>query len=166
MTAKAAKRIWRAWINGDEVELLVSPRETLLEVLRDRLELTGTKEGCAEGSCGACTVLVDGLPRRACLTLALEVEGARVLTVEGLAAPDGSLAPEQRAFIERGAIQCGYCTPGMLMAAHELLQREQDPDQETIRRQLAGHVCRCTGYQKILEAVQDAARRRTGEKTS
>jgi carbon-monoxide dehydrogenase small subunit len=149
--------VFRAEINGDEVEILVRPNQTLLEVLRDELDLTGTKEGCGEGVCGACTVLVDGRPRRACLTLALEADGSRVLTVEGLA-PGRELSPEQRAFVEHGAIQCGFCTPGMLIAAHDLLRREPEPEEDTIRRQIAGHVCRCTGYAKIVEAIAAAAR--------
>lgn len=154
------KQIFSARVNGQMVELLISPQETLLEVLRDRLELTGPKEGCGEGVCGACTVLVDGLPRRACLTLALEAEGGEVLSVEGLASHN-QLSPEQQSFIEHGAIQCGFCTPGMLMATRDLLSREPSPDEEAIRRQLSGHVCRCTGYAKIVQAVaalgQDAA---------
>ena len=149
--------VFRAEINGDQVEILVRPHQTLLEVLRDELDLTGTKEGCGEGVCGACTVLVDGRPRRACLTLALEADGSRVLTVEGLA-PGAELSPEQRAFVEHGAIQCGFCTPGMLIAARDLLRREAHPEEGTIRRQIAGHVCRCTGYAKIVEAIAAAAR--------
>lgn len=150
------KQIFSAQVNGQWVELLIAPQETLLEVLRDRLELTGSKEGCGEGVCGACTVLVEGQPRRACLTLALEAQGLAVLTVEGLA-QDGELSREQRAFIEHGAIQCGYCTPGMLMATRDLLTRQPAPGEEAIRRQLAGHICRCTGYAKIVEAVAAAA---------
>ena len=145
-------------VNGEDVELAVGPQETLLEVLRERLELIGTKEGCGEGACGACTVLVDGVPRRSCLTLALEADGCQVLTVEGLA--DGQdLGVEQQAFVETGAVQCGFCAPGMLMASHDLLSRQPAPDQAAIRRQLSGHVCRCTGYAKIVEAVALAAGR-------
>lgn len=152
MTGKVDKRVFRALINGDRVELLINPQETLLQVLRDRLDLTGTKEGCGEGACGSCTVLVEGTPRRACLTLALEAEGMSVLTVEGLA-PDGRLSAEQRAFVEHGSVQCGFCTPGMLIATRDLLSRYPRPDEAAIRRQLGGHVCRCTGYAKIVEAV-------------
>ncbi len=163
--AQSEKQVFSATVNGEAVELLIAPGESLLEVLRERLELTGAKEGCGEGVCGACTVLVDGLPRRACLTLALEADGREVLTVEGLA-PEGGLAPEQEAFIEHGAIQCGFCTPGMLMATHELLAREPEPDPGQIKRQLSGHICRCTGYAKIVEAVAAAAGRRSGEEGS
>ncbi len=146
-------------VNGEAVELAVRSQETLLEVLRERLELTGSKEGCGEGVCGACTVLVDGAPRRACLTLALEAQGGQVLTVEGLA--DGAeLSLEQQAFVETGAVQCGFCTPGMLLASHDLLSRQEQPDEAAIRQQLSGHICRCTGYAKIVEAVALAADRR------
>lgn len=164
--AKNEKRIFTATVNGETVELAVAPAETLLEVLRERLDLTGVKEGCGEGVCGACTVLVDGVPRRACLTLALEAEGKQVLTVEGLAPEEGGLAPEQEAFIENGAIQCGFCTPGMLIATHDLLEREPHPDRDAIKHQLSGHICRCTGYSKILDAVSDAAGRRSQEEGS
>lgn len=155
---------FQATVNGELVEFSIPANETLLQVLRERLNLTGTKEGCGEGVCGACTVLINGKPRRACLTLALEVNGAEVLTIEGLA-PPGKLAPEQEAFIEKGAIQCGFCSPGMILASHELLNREPDPTEEQIREQISGHVCRCTGYAKIVEAVGAAAakRRQGGE---
>jgi carbon-monoxide dehydrogenase small subunit len=139
-------------VNGEEVELFVEPHWTLLEVLRDELDLTGTKEGCGEGVCGACTVLVDGKPVRACLTLALEVSGREVITVEGLAGAEG-LDPLQEAFVEHGAVQCGFCTPGMLMAAKALLLEEPAPDEERIRRAISGNICRCTGYTKIVEAI-------------
>ncbi len=155
------KRLWSARVNGEPVDIAVAPQRTLLEVLREDLQLTGSKQGCGEGVCGACTVLVDRVPRRACLTLALEAAGADILTVEGLA-PPGGLSPEQEAFIETGAIQCGFCTPGMLLASHELLSREASPDEQAIRRQISGHVCRCTGYAKIVEAVGLAAAKRRG----
>jgi len=151
-----SKRIVKFRLNGEEVELAVEPHWTLLEALREELDLTGTKEGCSEGVCGSCTVLVDGAPVRACLTLALEVEGREILTVEGLGGPDG-LDPLQRAFIERGAVQCGFCTSGMLMAAKGLLLENPNPSQEDIKRALAGNICRCTGYIKIIEAVEEAA---------
>lgn len=156
------KQIFSAQVNGQWVELLVAPQETLLEALRDHLELTGSKEGCGEGVCGACTVLVEGQPRRACLTLALEAQGLSVLTVEGLA-QGGELSREQGAFIAHGAIQCGFCAPGMLMATRDLLSRDPAPDQAAIRRQLSGHVCRCTGYAKIVEAVAALGQAAPGE---
>jgi len=152
----AQEQLFKAQVNGEPVELGINPGETLLEVLRERLDLTGSKEGCGEGVCGACTVLVDGIPRRACLTLALEAEGCEVLTVEGLA-PGKKVSPLQKAFVLHGAIQCGFCTPGMLIAAHDLLQREPNPDIGAIKSQLSGHICRCTGYAKIIEAVQAVA---------
>ena len=164
MNSATRKQVMSARVNGEQVELLVNPQETLLEVLRDRLELTGTKEGCGEGVCGACTVLVEGTPRRACLTLALEVDGRDILTVEGLA--NGGLSPEQQAFIAHGAIQCGFCAPGMLLATHDLLEREPHAGSELIRRQISGHVCRCTGYAKIVEAVSSLTGANAGEEAS
>jgi carbon-monoxide dehydrogenase small subunit len=143
-------------INGEEQEILVEPHWTLLDVLREELNLTGAKEGCGEGVCGACTVLLNGKPVRSCLTLALEVAGEEITTVEGLATPDG-LDPLQEAFIQRGAVQCGFCTPGMVMAAKGLLLEDPNPDEEKIRRAIGGNVCRCTGYAKIVEAVSAAA---------
>lgn len=148
--------MFKAQVNQEPTELRINPGETLLEVLRERLGLTGSKEGCGEGVCGACTVLVDGVPRRACLTLALEADGAEILTVEGLA-PGEKLSPLQKAFVLEGAIQCGFCTPGMLMASHDLLQREPNPDTGEIKSQLSGHICRCTGYAKIIQAVKHVA---------
>lgn len=151
-----SKRVLAFKVNGEDVEVLVEPHWTLLEVLREELDLTGTKEGCSEGVCGSCTVLMDGAPIRACLTLALEVQGRQILTVEGLGGPD-DLDPLQKAFIEKGAVQCGFCTSGMLMAAKGLLLENPSPSEEEIRRALAGNICRCTGYIKIIEAVQEAA---------
>ena len=139
-------------VNGEEVELYIPPNRTLLEVLREELELTGTKEGCGEGVCGSCTVLCDGVPVRSCLTLAVEVEGCEVTTVEGLGRP-GKPDPLQQSFIDHGAVQCGFCTPGMLMSAKGLLNRNPVPDEGEIRRGLSGNICRCTGYAKIVEAV-------------
>lgn len=146
----------RLKVNGEGTELLVESHWTLLEVLRDELDLTGTKEGCGEGVCGACTVLLDGAPIRACLTLALEVDGRSVTTVEGLAGSQG-LDPLQEAFIQKGAVQCGFCTPGMLMAAKALLLSNPRPGEEEIRRAISGNICRCTGYAKIVEAIAYAA---------
>ncbi|MYA90112.1 MAG: (2Fe-2S)-binding protein [Boseongicola sp. SB0662_bin_57] len=143
-------------VNGDAHEFLCDPRETLLDVLRDRLDLTGAKEGCGTGDCGACTVLLDGRPVCSCLVLAAEAEGHEVGTVEGIA--DGEdLHPLQRKFIEHAALQCGICTPGILVAAKALLERDPDPSETEVRYWLAGNLCRCTGYDKIVRAVLDAA---------
>lgn len=152
------KRVLGFKVNGEPVEVSVEPHWTLLEVLREELDLTGTKEGCSEGVCGSCTVLVDGFPVRACLTLALEVRGKEVTTVEGLSGPDG-LDPLQQAFIEKGAVQCGFCTPGMLMAAKALLLENPTPTEQEIRRAISGNICRCTGYAKIVEAIKEAAKK-------
>jgi carbon-monoxide dehydrogenase small subunit len=152
----ARKRIVAAVINGTEQEFLCAPRQTLLEVLRDVLNLTGTKEGCSNGNCGACTVLLDDRAVDSCLVLAVEAEGCRIDTIEGLAEPD-RLHPLQDAFLENAALQCGICTPGFLMSAKALLDRNADPSEEEIRFALAGNLCRCTGYDKIVRAVQSAA---------
>ena len=155
-------------VNGTRHELLVEPRRTLLEVLREELGLTGAKEGCGLGACGTCTVLMDGRPVRACLTLAVEAQGASILTVEGLAdtvadREPGALHPIQEAFVDAHGVQCGFCTPGMILAAKALLDEEPDPDEARIREALGGQVCRCTGYTKIVEAVKLAAQRLSGE---
>ncbi len=143
-------------VNGDAREFLCDPRETLLDVLRDRLELTGAKEGCGTGDCGACTVVLDGRPVCSCLVLAAEAQGHEVGTVEGVS--DGEdLHPLQRKFIEHAALQCGICTPGILVAAKALLERDPDPSETEVRYWLAGNLCRCTGYDKIVRAVLDAA---------
>ncbi len=144
-------------VNGDRVEFLCQPEETLLDVLRDRLGLTGAKEGCGTGDCGACSVILDGRLVCACLVLGAELEGRRVETVEGLA-EGGRLHPLQEKFLEHAALQCGICTPGLLMAAKDLLARNPDPTEAEIRLGLAGNLCRCTGYDKIVRAVEDAAR--------
>jgi len=141
--------------NGEPVEILVEPHLTLLEVLRERLLLTGTKEGCGTGDCGACTVLIDGEPVCSCLMLALEVEGQDVQTVEGLDAGD-DLHPIQKALITEGAVQCGFCTPGILMSTLALLDANPHPDEGEIREALAGNLCRCTGYDKVVRAVLSA----------
>jgi carbon-monoxide dehydrogenase small subunit len=143
-------------LNGKSVEFLCTPNQSLLECLRDILGLTGAKEGCNDGNCGACSVLLDGRLVNSCLVLGVEVEGQQVTTVEGLADWRG-LHPLQQAFIDADAIQCGYCTPGMLMAAKALLDREPSPSEEQIRRWIAGNLCRCTGYTKIVQAIQAAA---------
>ncbi len=143
-------------INGDDVEYLCQPDETLLDVLRNRLGLMGSKEGCGTGDCGACTTIVDGRPVCSCLMLGAEAQGRDIETIEGMA--NGSeLHPLQTKFIEHAALQCGVCTPGFLMAAKALLDVNTDPTEEEIRYWLAGNLCRCTGYDKIVRAVQDAA---------
>ena len=141
-------------LNGHPMETLVEPHWTLLDLLRDQLELTGTKEGCGQGECGACTVLLNGLAVNACLYPVLEAEGREVTTIEGLAGPDGSLHPLQEAFINYGAVQCGFCTPGMILSAKALLDENPHPAEEDIRTALAGNFCRCTGYAQIIQAVQ------------
>ena len=143
-------------VNGDTVEFLCDPRETLLDVLRDRLGLTGAKEGCGTGDCGACSVTVDGRLVCSCLMLGVEAEGKSVATVEGIATGE-ELHPLQQKFIEHAALQCGICTPGFLMSAKMLLDRNPDPTEEDVRFWLAGNLCRCTGYDKIVRAVLDAA---------
>jgi aerobic-type carbon monoxide dehydrogenase small subunit (CoxS/CutS family) len=145
-------------VNGEERQLLVPVHKTLLEVLREDLGLTGTKHGCELGECGTCTVLVEGEPQLSCLLLPVQLEGRAVTTVEGMGTTS-ELHPLQRAFVELGAAQCGYCTPGMLLSAWSLLQREPAPGRDDIREALAGNLCRCTGYAKIIEAVELAAER-------
>jgi len=145
-----------ATVNGNPVEFLCETHQTLLQVLRDDLQLTGTKEGCATGDCGACSVTLDGRLVCSCLVLAAEVEGRSIQTIEGMASGD-QLHPLQRKFLEHAALQCGVCTPGILIAARSLLERNPDPTEEEVRYWLAGNLCRCTGYQKIVEAVLDAA---------
>ena len=140
-------------VNSEKYSLSVEPNRTLLELLRDDLELTGAKEGCGEGVCGSCTVLMDGKPVRSCLTLALEASGSHVTTVEGLA-KHGELDPLQQSFIDHGAVQCGFCTSGMLMGAKGLLLENPHAEKKEIRNALSGHICRCTGYTKIVEAVE------------
>ena len=149
-------------INNDEVEFLCQPDETLLDVLRNRLGLTGAKEGCGTGDCGACSTIVDGRVVCACLVLGAEAEGRTIETIEGMA--DGNtLHPLQRKFIEHAALQCGICTPGFLMAAKALLQENPNPTETEVRFWLAGNLCRCTGYDKIVRAVQDAAAEMRGD---
>ncbi|RMG91869.1 MAG: (2Fe-2S)-binding protein [Candidatus Dadabacteria bacterium] len=147
----------RFTVNGEPVTLGVRPDWNLLRVLREELELTGAKEGCGAGECGACTVIVNGKAVNACLFPAVEADGAEITTIEGLAQPGGDLHPIQRAFLEKGAVQCGFCTPGMILSAKALLDRVPVPSEEEIRTALAGNLCRCTGYVQIIEAVQTAA---------
>jgi len=145
-----------AKVNGDETEFLCDPRETLLDVLRDRLNLTGTKEGCGTGDCGACTVTIDDRLVCSCLVLGVEASGKSIETIEGMAEGD-TLHPLQKKFVEHAALQCGICTPGILVAAKNLLEKNPDPNEEQVRYWLAGNLCRCTGYDKIIRAVLDAA---------
>jgi carbon-monoxide dehydrogenase small subunit len=146
-------------LNGKPQELDVPPNMTLLHLLREEIGLPGTKRGCDVGECGACTVLLDGRAVNSCLVLAPQVAGREVVTVEGLA-PLGTLGPLQEAFLDRGAVQCGFCTPGMLMSAKDLLDHAAEPTENEIREAIAGNLCRCTGYQQIVEAIEDAARRK------
>jgi carbon-monoxide dehydrogenase small subunit len=148
----------RTVINGEPVEFLCEPRQSLLECLRDILSLTGTKEGCNDGNCGACTVLLDGRIVTSCLVLGVEAEGREIVTIEGIAA-GSALHPVQQAFLENAALQCGVCTPGFIVAAKALLDREPHPSEERIRLWLANNLCRCTGYDKIVRAVGQAAGR-------
>ena len=143
-------------LNGEETDFLCDPRQSLLEVLRDEIGLTGAKEGCNNGNCGACTVMLNGVPVDSCLVLGVEAEGAEIVTVEGLA-KETHLHPLQQCFLEGAALQCGICTPGFLMTAKALLDRNPKPSEHEIRFQLAGNLCRCTGYQNIVKAVQHAA---------
>ena len=146
-------------INGEPYEFLCQARQSLLVVLRDTLQLTGSKEGCNNGNCGACTVLLDGRPVDSCLVLAVEAEGAEIETVEGIAC-DARMHPLQQCFLEGAALQCGICTPGFLVTAKALLAKNPNPTEEEIRFQLAGNLCRCTGYDKIVRAVQAAAEKK------
>ena len=143
-------------VNGSKERVDVSSNMTLLQMLREELALTGTKNGCEAGECGACTVLVNGEPINSCMMLAVEADGREILTVEGLA-PEGRLSPLQQAFVEHNAVQCGFCTPGMLMSAQALLQRNPSPTEAEIKEALVGNLCRCTGYVRIIQAVQTAA---------
>ncbi len=150
------KYILKLNVNGKSYECAVAAKTTLAEFLREDLGLIGTKIGCGEGECGACTVLIDGAPANSCIVLALEAEGSEITTIEGMAAGP-ELHPIQNAFVEKGAIQCGYCTPGMVLSTKALLDQSSSPSEQEIREALAGNLCRCTGYQKIVEAVQSAA---------
>ncbi len=148
-------------VNGAKELLDVRSNMTLLQMLRENLALTGTKNGCEAGECGACTVLVDGEPVNSCMMLAAEADGREILTVEGLA-PKGQLSLLQEAFVEHNAVQCGFCTPGMLISAHALLERNPDPTEEQIKRALVGNLCRCTGYVRIIRAIRAAADQAAG----
>ena len=148
-------------VNGTDYDLLVAPNRTLTQTLREDLGLTGTKHGCGVGDCGSCTVLLNGAPVNSCLVLAVQADGSEITTIEGLA-EGRSLHPLQASFVEKGAIQCGFCTPGMILSAKALLDRNDRPTAHEIREALSGNLCRCTGYQKIVEAVSDAAENISG----
>ena len=150
------KRAIELNVNGDPHEVLVAPSNTLLEVLRDKLGLMGTKRGCDLGACGACTVLVDGEAFLSCVMLAVDACGKEIMTIEGLA-QGGELHPLQRAFVEKGGLQCGFCTPGMILTAKAILDEELHPTEAVIKKKMAGNLCRCTGYKKIVEAIQSVA---------
>lgn len=151
------KRVIELHINGIAQDVMVSPEDLLIDVLREKLDMTGTKKGCGQGDCGTCTVLIDGRRALACLTLAIACQGRKILTIEGLEV-HGELHPIQQAFIDKGAIQCGYCTPGMVMSAKALLDENPAPTEHEIKQGISGNLCRCTGYVKIVDAVHDAAR--------
>jgi carbon-monoxide dehydrogenase small subunit len=155
------KKVIELNINGDTHELLVSPNHTLLEVLRDKLGLMGTKRGCDLGACGACTVLFNGEAYLSCIMLAVDAVGKEIITIEGLAA-GGDLHPLQSAFIDQGALQCGFCTPGMILTAEAILNEDEHPTEDVIKKKMAGNLCRCTGYKKIVEAVM-SVNEKTGE---
>lgn len=156
MEKTQTKQLVELNVNSETYGLAVEPQETLLEVLRDHLRITGTKEGCGTGECGSCTVLMDRSPVLSCLTLAVDCEGMKIVTIEGLA--EGTdLTPVQEAFLEQGAVQCGFCTPGMVLATTALLESNPRPAKQAIVKALEGHLCRCTGYNKIMEAVELAA---------
>ncbi len=156
MAKTRRKKLISLIVNGESYELALESQETLLEVLRDHLGLMGTKEGCGTGECGSCTVLIDGVPLLSCLTLAMDCEGKAIVTIEGLDL-GGQLTAVQESFLDRGAVQCGFCTPGMVLATTALLERTLRPSETEIKRALGGHLCRCTGYNKIVEAVEMAA---------
>jgi carbon-monoxide dehydrogenase small subunit len=146
------KRILKLHVNGDDFEILTEVHKTLLEVLREDLGFTGTKRGCDLGACGACTVLIEGKPYLSCLTLAADVQGKKILTIEGLL-QEGDLHPLQKAFVEKGAIQCGFCTPGMILTAKAFLDEYPRMSEEEVKKAISGNLCRCTGYVKIVEAI-------------
>ncbi len=146
-------------INGVKRQILVAHNELLLNVLRDRFGLTGAKYGCGIGECGACTVLVDGRPTLACLSLAIGLDGSDIVTIEGIGQPDGQLHPIQKSFLEHGAVQCGFCTPGMIVMAKALLDDNPNPSEEEVRQHIRGNICRCTGYAQIVEAIQTCSKK-------
>ena len=157
------KQLIEIHVNGEAYELAIEPQTTLLEVLRDHLGLTGTKEACGTGECGSCTVLIEGKPILSCLALAVDYPNKEIITIEGLSQGE-KLTPVQQAFVDCGAVQCGFCTPGMILSASALLKKNPSPSEEEIRKALEGHLCRCTGYNKIVEAVNTAAKRLATER--
>ncbi len=152
------KQLIQLEINNRLYEVPVNPRDLLVDVIRNKVGLTGTKKGCGQGDCGACTVLIDGVPVLSCITLAIACQGKKITTIEGLADAQGNLHPLQQAFLDHGAVQCGFCTPGMILTAKALLDRNPRPTELQIKRAIAGNICRCTGYKKIVEAIDAAAK--------
>lgn len=151
------KQLIELEINGRVYEVPVNPRDLLVDIIRNKVGLTGAKKGCGQGDCGACTVLIDGRPALSCITLAIACQGKKITTIEGLVAEDGTLHPIQQSFVDHGAVQCGFCTPGMILTAKALLDWNTRPGEEEIKRGIAGNICRCTGYKKIVEAIGAAA---------
>ncbi len=160
---KKMKQIITLNVNGTSYEVAAATQDLLIDVLRNTLGLTGTKKGCGEGDCCSCTVLIDGELALSCITLAIACQGKVILTIEGIEKKDGTLHPIQQAYIDKGAVQCGFCTPGMVMATKALLDENPDPKREDIKRGLSGNLCRCTGYIKIADAVEAAAKQMKGE---
>lgn len=150
------KKLISLKVNGKLYEVAVSPNQTLVDFLRNELDLIGTKKGCEVGDCGTCTVLMDGRPVNSCLVLAVQANGREIQTIEGLESPEG-LHPIQKAFVDKGAIQCGFCTPGMILTAKSLLEKNPTPDRDEVRKAISGNLCRCTGYQKIVDAIEAAS---------
>ena len=153
------KQVIQLDVNDNLYDVIVTPRDVLVDVLRKQLGFTGTKKGCGHGDCGTCTVLVDGKPILSCLTLAIACQGKKIVTIEGLE-KHGTLDPLQQAFVDEGAVQCGFCTPGMIMSARALLNRNPHPERDEIKRAIAGNLCRCTGYVKIVEAIEAVANKK------
>jgi len=150
------KQLIELEINGRIYEIPVSPKDLLVDVIRKKVGLTGTKKGCGQGDCGACTVLIDGEPVLSCITLAIACQGKKITTIEGLVAEDGTLHPIQQSFVDHGAVQCGFCTPGMILTSKALLDKNPQPTETEIKRGIAGNICRCTGYKRIVEAISAA----------
>jgi len=157
------KKVVQFTLNGNEVSAEVESHKMLLEVLRDTFEMTGTKEGCGQGECGACTVVIDGISINSCLYPVFEVEGKSVTTIEGLVGEGGKLHPIQEAFVEKGGIQCGFCSPGMILSTKALLDENPVPSDDAIRKGISGNLCRCTGYVQIIDSIKDAATRLTNQ---